>query len=36
MVSLLAFDDGVDADYKLTEEKILDREYIANNINNWK
>ena len=29
-------DGGVDADFKLTEEQMIDRNYIATNINNWK
>lgn len=28
-------DYGVDADYALTEAQMVDRAYIANNINNW-
>ena len=28
-------DDGVDADFKLTEEQMLDRNYIAENISKW-
>jgi hypothetical protein len=29
-------DGGVNADFELTEDKMIDREYIKNNIKNWK
>jgi hypothetical protein len=29
-------DGGVDADFKLDEKQMIDRNYIATNINNWK
>ena len=29
-------DGGVDADFKLDEKEMIDRNYIATNINNWK
>lgn len=29
-------DGGINADFELTEDKMIDREYIKNNIRNWK